>query len=328
MRLVLYVPVERILFLLKSGRRKWIKFRKSEDKNLIQYLKLHPSGTNAVNMPAKIRNYLYNRKVKSVVPIIFRDSLLGFIGFATTLKPTQFELAEYFATRISLVLENDLLKEQIPRSLLIEKEFTLARRVEDFLTREDEIIYHGYSIKKIDSNWNKKYFPAIYSASLIQSAESFFEGLFTLLQDKKEKEKPLSLILFRLQKTGHRSKFIQLFIIKGYFLALSKNARSLNELTQLIQKTILEQENGRILLEGFILFFSPAKNIEINYFGRGLKVQVNNEWLNLEERESLGARNWKSRKVLKYKKPFKVILNIRGHSLLRLANSEAGNEIP
>ena len=328
LRLVLYEPEERTLFISKSGHGKWIKFRRKEKTELIDYLRVNQIAQNTEAIPSEIKKYLYNHEVKSLSPVIYREILLGFIGFTDQLDDKQLELCQYVAKRIALLMGNELLKINLPKSVLLQKEFNLARRVESFLTRTEPQEKCGYNIQLLSKPWQEKYFPAMFDTNITNYPAGFFDSLLKLnfmknLNSKPKGEKPLVLILVRVAQSAYRASALQLFSVQGYFISLTQEARGLLDLLKIFQRTLIEQEDASILLDGFLLYCEPDGTWEIAGFGTDLQIKVDEESIELPVTKPLGNDQFSPGRILKFKTPIDITLQIKGFPLVYIAKQAA-----
>ena len=167
-------------------------------------------------------------------------------------------------------------------------------------------------------NWERKYFPAILNLKLgaARANDGFFGGLLR----RSPPVQPVFVLMCRLARRPHRANAINLFVMKGYFLAVADQAKNLADLAGLLQNIMDREEEGGFEMEGF-LCQGEGRAWEINHFGSGLKLSVDDKWRDLPERPPLGHKDFKTRRTLKLRAPERVELNIKSYSLLSIEQS-------
>ncbi len=302
-RMALYAPRQQLVFITGNGSRvRTVEFRRNENQEFFSYLKNFPKPQNTYAFPAGIRNYLYNRKIRCVIPIGFRDNLFGFIGLPNVLDEHSMETVEIAAQRIGIAIENEKLKSNQPRSALLGREFYLARRVETFLSRTDFNECHGYRIQKIESSWKKKYFAVILEIArpALDTTES----------------NPFFMILIRLASSSIRSNALQLFAVQGYFLALAAGTPSVELLAEQLHLSLSTLENGKITLDGFIVAIE-RDDLRLVHFGSHLALKTEGEWIWLEDNPAMGSPDY-SLHALSLGRPANIHFSIREYPLVAL----------
>ena len=134
---------------------------------------------------------------------------------------------------------------------------------------------------------------------------------------EKQEEKPLVLLLCRLSQSAHRASSLQLFAIQGYFLAISKDSDNLKQIVQSLHKA-LNNEEERILLDGFIAYGSARQHWQFCYFGKELAMNVDGANLRLSSSASLGSEEYTWKPAYHFNKPGRIELSIRDYHLLTL----------
>lgn len=311
LRYVLYQPKPKMQFITASGKRKWVNFRKPEDPDFLQFLKDNPYPRNTHDFPGSLKQYLYNREVRSVVPILYRETIVGFLGFPISLNHIYQKTAEHLTRKIALITENENLRDLLPRHRVLTHEFNVADRIESFLERDEEIEAQSYILYKLNRNWQRKNFPALFEVNLDQFPDGFWQG--SVISDHN---KNLYAILCRLSLDSSKARSLQLFVIQGYFLALSRISNSLEDLATRLQYTLETHENYKIKLDGFLASVTPTGQWQLMTFGAGLSYQLNAQMHTVEETTPLGSRDYKNSKLIDIGAPGSLVLRIKNISLL------------
>lgn len=313
LRIVLYKPHPRIMYYNSRGRRKWIIPRRPESREFLQFLLENPSLHNRKDFPPNHRQYLYNIKVSMIFAIVLRNNIIGTIGISDELSDQSIFITEKLARRFALVAENEQLQREIKRAQFLEKEFTLAKRVENLLERKEDVKRCGYIVSKIDKGWQKKYFPALFEVNQNSYPDDFFN------LDKQisiDPECPYYIMLVRLSDQSHRSRTMQLFSVQGYFLSLAKTSKNLETLAKRMNQSLTNLENSKIQLDGFLLQFYKKGIWDILPFGKNLRIFEENKWVNIPRSSPLGSRSFDYKKYYSLKYPQLVQLSISKYELL------------
>lgn len=252
-------------------------------------------------LSAGLRAYMQARKVKFVAPLLFRDRLIGLLGFNDLIDRARLPLLDHAAHRMGLALENEQLERTVPRSEFLKKEFRVAERIEHHLSGAG--VYHagGMTIQKLETAWEKKHFAAIFGVA----------------QGKPDGEENTHFImLLRLSVASTRANALQLFSTQGYFYALARNEVSVEGLAFSLGKSLRNNENQAIELEGFLVALSKNTSpVSIVAFGSHLAYRAQGGWTWIPEAPALGRDLTPVRPI--YISPQKeIILSVREYPLI------------
>jgi hypothetical protein len=261
-------------------------------------------------LSAPLKSYMQSRKVKFITPVMFRDRLIGLIGFNDLVDRARLPLLDHAAHRIGLALENEQLERTVPRSEFLKKEFKLAERIERHLSGVSHYKAGTFTVQKLDTAWEKKHFAAIFGcthgAAEGENAEVFFA------------------MLLRLSVASTRSNALQLFSAQGYFYALSRNQTSVEGLAAAMNRSLIENENSAILLEGFLVALHSAENrLRIVTFGSHLAYRDQSGWTWIKENGLLGIRGSEPAAAFELTPGKEVILSMREYPLIMISGGRA-----
>ncbi|GEM_PF-2986453 len=313
LRVVLYKPYARVMYYNSMGRRKWISVRKPEPDGLLEFFRKNPSIHRFEDFPEIFRNYFSRIKVKTIFPIMIRNHIVGSIGIADILSEHTTGITEKFARRLALVTENEQLKKEISQGQFLEKEFTLARKVEALLERKEDVNRCGYIVSKIDKGWKQKYFPALFEVNQNVYTDNFFS---TEKEGQRNPECPYFIIIARLSELSHSSRTMQLFSVQGYFLSIAKSSRNITVLSSRLNESLVGLENGKIQLDGFLMQFYQKGIWDILPFGKNLGLFQENIWKKIPRTPALGSPEFRTPSPLSISHPDLLQLSISGYPLL------------
>ncbi|RME93242.1 MAG: hypothetical protein D6767_01405 [Candidatus Hydrogenedentota bacterium] len=308
LKFIQYIPEQKMMLMNESGRFKWIAFRKPEMDEFFMSMKVYPWARNSEEYPGNIREYLEDKDVFCVVPIVYRDVILGFLGFPVKLDSFAMTAAEAVARKIGLIMENDILRTRIPRSRLIRQEFSTAKRIENYLSTDLEFRTSQYHIHTIRSGWAQKFFPALF--------ESSARGKVFSEKDQDQDSQREIFILARLPHSSHRSAALQLFAAQGYFLAFSRSEVSFREFARLMQKCLVQSEGGSFQIEGFLVEVKKT-SWKILPFGESLTVWADDKEIKLRKNPYLGHPDFRTTKFTEILNPRQLIFALRSIPLVR-----------
>ena len=311
--LVSYLPKPKVYIVNKNENGKWLDFRRKKGRRLLKELQSSPWVRNVADLPSNLKNYLYSNQIVSIVPLVFRGSILGFLGFPIYLDNIKIEFAERLSQRIAIIIKNKILKENLSQKETFERELMLARRVESFLIHLSTIHLQEYLVRRLEKGWSQKYFPAIFETNKRPIPQ---ESKGSLLFAKESS--PTFIFLCRLANYSHKAMFLQLFTTQGYFLSLVSYIKDITELILYLHKAILVQEKGRFQLEGFLLSCNDKQEWELYHFGQNLFLIKENKKKQLQKGKPLGSTLWKQSKPLKLKKIESLTLGISNFSLVEI----------
>ncbi len=277
-------------------------FQKNEE--LIAYIRSDPWGKNIVEYPSEFRDYLAIKKIYCIIPIFFRNMMLGIFTFSCKLEKQQIQILESVGRRLSLIIHNRLLNDKINLSKEIEKTFLIARKMEFFLESSDHIQIFNYELEKNKDAWRKKYFPVYYEV----------KNQKILINKKNQKS---YMILCRPSKNLQKGAIINLCLVQGYFISLCESSSSLLKLMKSLQSVLVGFLNQNIYLEGFILLLQ-AETLDIHYFGKQLNILKNSKSLQLQDSAPLGSESWEISNLLGVHFPDEITFLIRGYPLITI----------
>jgi len=257
-----------------------------------------------------LKNYMQSRKVKFITPVMFRDRLIGLIGFNDLVDRARLPLIDHAAHRIGLALENEQLERTVPRSEFLKKEFKLAERIERHLSGVSQYQAGPFSIQKLDTAWDKKHFAAIFGCTRGTEQDGESSVYFAML--------------LRLNVASTRSNALQLFSAQGYFYSLSRNQTSVEGLASALNRSLVENENGAIILEGFLVGFHGHENrLRLITFGSHLAYRDQSGWTWIKENGLLGIRGVEPAGAFDLYPGKEVILSMREYPLLMISGGRA-----
>ncbi|AFM13364.1 hypothetical protein [Turneriella parva] len=262
------------------------------------------------SLSTPLKNYMQSRKVKFITPVMFRDRLIGLIGFNDILDRARLPLIDHAAHRIGLALENEQLERTVPRSEFLKKEFKLAERIERHLSGVSHYQAGTFAIQKLDTAWDKKHFAAIFGCTQGSGEQGGAAIYFAML--------------LRLNVASTRSNALQLFSAQGYFYSLCRNQTNVEGLASAMNRSLVENENGAIVLEGFLVGFHSAENrLRLITFGSHLAYRDQSGWTWIKENGLLGIRGFEPSGAFDLYPGKEVILSMREYPLLMISGGRA-----
>lgn len=304
LRLVVFDESDHVYFFNRNKRVRRMRFKDELSEEFKEELAALSGATPASALSPALKNYLQSRKVKFVAPVLFRDRLIGLIGFNDLLDRSRTALLDHAAHRIGLALENEQLERTVPRSEFLSKEFRLAEKIERHLSGLARYTAGSFLVQKLETAWEKKHFSAIFGCTRSQAkgAEAYF------------------LLLVRLSVASTRSNALQLFATQGYFYALAAGAQDVGDLQAQLHRNLRLNENRSIMLEGFLIALIPTENkISLSAFGRHLAYRDESGWSWIRETPPLGAEDFDRGELIELKARKEVIVSIREYPLLMIS---------
>lgn len=301
-RVVLF-DEKNIVYFVTAGKapRKMAVREKIPEALYVEMMK-NKSGAYVNILEQSVKNYLQARMVRYIVPLLFRDKLIGVIGFSENFDKSRENSILKATQRISLAIENQKLERTVPRSEFLKQEFRLAERIEKHLNGVSHFQVEGYSIQKLDTAWEKKNFAAIFGCA--SGKELHF------------------VMLLRLQHASTRSNALQLFTTQGYFHSLAGGMRSVSELAEALNVCIVQNEKQKFSLEGFLVSLSvETRRVEILVFGTHLAYRASSwEWV--PECPPLGIQGFSVKNRIVLDAPKELILSMRDYPLVLIGSFE------
>jgi len=295
-RLVVFETEPYVYFLKKQGKTRKVKLNDPQIGQQQDVLNSIHKTTPVHNLPDFLKVELQKKRVKSIIPIHFRQSLIAMIGFSHSLSKIQMQICDQLASKLGLAIENDILEKTMPRSELLTKEFRIAEKVDHHLSGETSYRSKHFLIQHLESAWKKKHFSAICAFS---ESDSKFS----------------TLLLCRLHQGSIRQNALQLFSTQGYFYALRGE---LDEIANSLNTALVSYENSKILLEGFLVHINDEnpEKIKFIHFGSHLAYRDLGGWHWLEDSPPLGDSLTPSRNAIQISTQREIILSIREYPLL------------
>lgn len=305
-RVVVFDEEDFVYFLSQGKRARKMKLKDEITEEFRSELAQHPGGRAVSALSAPLKAYMQARKVKFIVPLLFRERLIGLLGFNELIDKARQPYVDHAAHRISLAIENDQLERTVPRSEFLKKEFRLAERIERHLSGVSTYRAGNYTVQKLDTAWEKKHFAAIFGC-----AEG--DGVFFVM-------------LLRLSRASTRSNALQLFSTQGYFYALCRYQNDINALGRSLHQSLVTNENQPVLLEGFLVALYPGgPRVGILAFGSHLAYRGQSGWTWVKESAPLGAENFDAGAGFELPAQKELILSMREYPLLLISG---GQEVP
>lgn len=302
-RIVIFDEQDFVYFLAQGKRARKMKLKDEISDEFRSELSLYPGGRVVSSLTPPLRAYMQARKVKFVVPLLFRERLVGILGFNELIDKARQPFVDHAAHRISLAIENDQLERTVPRSEFLKKEFRLAERIERHLSGVSTYRAGAFTIQKLDTAWEKKHFAAIFGC-----AEG--NGVFFVM-------------LLRLNRASTRSNALQLFSTQGYFYALCRGQNDIVALGQSLHQSIIANENQPILLEGFLVALRAAnQTVGMLAFGSHLAYRGQGGWTWVKESVPLGAETFNPADYLELPAQKELILSMREYPLLMISGGQ------
>ena len=278
-----------------------------KNEELEAYIQNDPWGKNVVEYPQVLRDYLKKKRIYCIIPISFRSMMLGFFAFSRPLEKQQIQTFEYVARRLSLIMHNQLLDDEINLSREVEKSFLIARKIEFFLEFRDHINILNYEVEKIKQGWQDKYFPVYYE-----------------LKSKKvtnPRQTPKSyIILCRPNRNLQKGAIINLCLIQGYFVSFCESSSNLIKLSNRLQAVINKFGDEKIYLEGFMALLE-RRTVRVQYFGKHLEITKDSKKLPLKDSPPLGSQAWEVLNITNIDFDQEIRFSIRNYPLLSIQRS-------
>lgn len=308
LRLLVFDTEDFIYYLTNNKRARKMRLKDELSDEFRAELSREPGGRSINTLSPALRAYMQSRKVKFVVPLLFRERLIGLIGFNEVLEKNRQPLLDHAAHRIGLAIENEQLERTVPRSEFLKKEFRLAERIERHLSGASQYNTGFFSIQKLDTAWEKKHFAAIfgYTPGTKESGIGF-------------------AMLLRLSVASTRSNALQLFSTQGYFYALCRSESSLSGLAGAMNQSLRRNENRSVALEGFLLQLDgPRRTVGVLAFGSHLAYRDQKGWTWIKESAALGDDSFNPDNLLELAGQKEIILSMREYPLLLISG---GHEV-
>lgn len=306
-RIVIFDEQDFVYFLTRDKRARKMKLKDEITDEFKRELALYPGGRVVSALSTPLKAYMQARKVKFVVPLLFRERLIGILGFSELIDKARQPFVSHAAHRISLAIENDQLERTVPRSEFLKKEFRLAERIERHLSGVSTHKTGNYTIQKLDTAWEKKHFAAIFGCA--------------------EGDGVSFVMLLRLSHASTRSNALQLFSTQGYFFSLCRRQNDLTELGRSLHRSLVGNENQPVQLEGFLVALPPGnKPVGILAFGSHLAYRGQGGWTWVKESAPLGAEAFNPEDSLELLAQKELILSMREYPLLLISGGGGYNQ--
>ena len=266
-------------------------------EELLTYLEAYMSGHNLSDIPSNIQKYLRRKKIFCVIPIVFREFLLGFLSFQKQLSKEAIEIFEYAAQKIAILSQNKILSDKIDISKSSERDFSIARKIELFLELQKDIELKHFALEKILKGWKEKYFPLYYDAK-------------TIVRTMPQKRSVTYIILCRPEKGFQRGTILNLCSVQGYFISFCDASSSLLSLSKKLHKIIQTGLESSIRLDGFLMRIED-KNILCCPFGKGLVLKEDGDIIKIKNSAPLGSKQRQQFNVIRmhFKKDISFLIN-------------------
>lgn len=300
-RLIVFDSEDHVYFVSPKKRVRKMRLKDEISEEFRAELASVPGGRSAQQTSPELRAYLVSRKVKFFTPLLFRDRLIGVLGFTENIEKARLPLLDHAGQRIGLALENEQLERTVPRSEFLKKEFRLAERIEQHLSGASRYEIKGFSLQKLETAWDKKHFAAIFGCSKTRQAALTFA------------------MLLRLSVASTRMNALQLFAAQGYFYALSLAASDVEDLARAMTKAIRSNENQALHLEGFLVSLDSDRNqIDLLPFGSHLAYRDHSGWEWIAQFPTLSNEQLDSTKISLVGEK-EIILSVREYPLLLIS---------
>lgn len=308
LRLLVFDTEDFIYYLTNKKRARKMRLKDEISDAFREELSRSAGGRPVSSLSPQLKAYMQSRKVKFIVPLLFRDRLIGLIGFNEVLEKNRQPVLDHAAHRIGLAIENEQLERTVPRSEFLKKEFRLAERIERHLSGASQYNTGFFCVQKLDTAWEKKHFAAIFgcTASTSDTSVSF-------------------AMLLRLSVASTRSNALQLFSTQGYFYALCRSETTLSGLAAAMNQSLRRNENRSIALEGFLLELKGTeRSVGVLAFGSHLAYRDQSGWTWIKESAPLGDDAFKPENQLELAGQKEIILSMREYPLLLISGGHEG----
>lgn len=310
LRLLVFDEEDFIYYFAQGKKPRKMRLKDDLSEEFRNEIAEDKSSRSINTLSAPLRAYMQARKVKFVTPVMFRDRMIGLIGFNDLVDRQRLPLLDHAAHRIGLALENEQLERTVPRSEFLKKEFKLAERIERHLSGVSNYKAQNFSVQKLDTAWEKKHFAAIFGCTAAGDAAPVDSVYFTML--------------LRLNVASTRSNALQLFAAQGYFYSLSRNQSTVEGLATAFNHSLVDNENGAIVLEGFLVALHASENrLRVMAFGSHLAYRDQNGWTWIKESGMLGIRGFEPGGAFDLNPGKEVILSVREYPLIMIAGGRA-----
>ncbi len=151
LRLLVFDEEDLVFFVNRQKRVRRMRLKDDLTEEFRQELS-RLNGARPVNaLSPALRAYMQSRKVRFVAPVLFRERLIGLIGFSEIVERARLPLLDHAAHRIGLALENEQLERTVPRSEFLSKEFRLAEKIERHLSGASRYSAGRFTVQKLDT---------------------------------------------------------------------------------------------------------------------------------------------------------------------------------
>ncbi len=308
LRLLVFDEEDVVFFVNRKKRVRRMRLKDDLTEEFRQELSLLNGARAVTTLSPALRAYMQSRKVRFVAPVLFRERLIGLIGFSEVIDRARLPLVDHAAHRIGLALENEQLERTVPRSEFLSKEFRLAEKIERHLSGASRYSAGRFTLQKLETAWEKKHFSAIFGCA--RSDDAVAEAHFVML--------------LRLSVASTRSNALQLFSTQGYFYSLVRGQRDVTGLTAELHRNLRINENRAIMLEGFLMSLHPAENLlRMRAFGRHLAYRDQSGWIWIRETPPLGAEDFEQGELIELRPNKDVIVSMREYPLLLISGGIA-----
>lgn len=303
-RLLVFDEEDFVYFLSRKKRARKMRLKDDIPESFRSEMAATAEGRSTASLSPTLKAYMQSRKVRFMIPLLFRERLIGLIGFSEAIEKSRLPLLDHAALRMSLAIENAQLERTVPRSEFLKKEFHVAERIERHLSGSSAYRFGTFAVQKLDTAWDKKHFAAIFGCtSTVYAGSSIVFGM-----------------LLRLSVASTRSNALQLFATQGYFYALARGGRSLKELATVLHNTLRLNEGKTLQIEGFLFAFSIAHGeIEIAAFGNHLAYRDESGWTWFKSSAAIGADAFDTTRTVTLRGQKEIILSMREYPLLLIS---------
>lgn len=304
LRLLVFDEEDLVFFVNRQKRVRRMRLKDDLTEPFRQELSRLNGAKPVTALSPALKAYMQSRKVRFVAPVLFRERLIGLVGFSEIVDRARLPLVDHAAHRIGLALENERLERTVPRSEFLSKEFRLAEKIERHLSGASRYSAGRFTVQKLDTAWEKKHFSAIFGCA--RSDDPAEETHFVML--------------LRLSVASTRSNALQLFSTQGYFYSLIRGQRDVAGLSAELHRNLRVNENRSIVLEGFLISLHPAQNLmRIQAFGRHLAYRDESGWSWIRETPPLGAEDFEQGELIELRPRKDVIVSMREYPLLLIS---------
>ena len=298
--IIKFQPDTEVLTISPKKITNWQPLETSFLDDLYTYISLHKE-ISTIALPVGLKLTLEKMNIDTIVKIIFRDEVIGFIGYLGNINPIYYKIITIIAQKFSLILKNQNLYDEIDTKKIYFQELDVAQKVQKCIEEKEVIIiYNKIFLKKIMASWNTKYFPVCYE-SCVTSDKTFF-------------------LLCRIKDSFHSSSLLQLLTLQGYFLTLSRRIKDIDALILKLNSILLNeyQDTNPIIIDGFLAQITPNFQMELYSFGTNISLYQNNDIATLTPSSMIGSAEWTPTNKQVFMISDKITLSIKDFTLLQI----------